>query len=416
MAARESTPLLVGQVRMPCIERAAWLVEDGIKGLPPRDRSSRTPSARERYLFSEAVRRRGLAIVLTGLMLLGFFEVPLWCLSEGWAQQPFRSLPAKDTCIAPERSQRYISGLPYLPVAIGVLLEAGMYAFILWYVHTQVRWRGLPASRSDVSVVGYAALSAVAGLDAIAFACGGFRASVRLAPFARVGLVVLTEPIKTTFCSTIASAGDFLRVVSLYVGFFLLVAFVLATLLNDDKSPIPECRQLESIEGRSAAAPALDCPTVSDAFETYGNAGWTMALIAACQSLDLTLPSYAAYRQAGLFWLAVFFTMNFVLLNVILATVFDAYNERFKMRVVSKFKYAELGMLEAYDELVAERRLETERMQRTPPSAAPSSRVNSSPTDGAGARELSADSSGAREHVRELDRLKPPQACQDLDR
>ena len=109
--ARESTPLLLSlQPRMPCIERAAWLVEDAMMGLPPRERSSQSAATREKFLFSEALRRRVLPVALMGLTLLSFFEVPLWCLPEGWAQQPFRSLSAADTCVAPGRSQRYLSG------------------------------------------------------------------------------------------------------------------------------------------------------------------------------------------------------------------------------------------------------------------------------------------------------------------
>ena len=48
-------------------------------------------------------------------------------------------------------------------------------------------------------------------------------------------------------------------------------------------------------------------------FEDPGAATYTMALLAACQSLpDRVLPSYAVYRHLGILWL-FFFIINFLL-------------------------------------------------------------------------------------------------------
>ena len=42
------------------------------------------------------------------------------------------------------------------------------------------------------------------------------------------------------------------------------------------------------------------------------------------QNLERLFPSYAATRPYGMLWLAIFIVLNFVLLNVVLATVFSA--------------------------------------------------------------------------------------------
>jgi hypothetical protein len=60
-------------------------------------------------------------------------------------------------------------------------------------------------------------------------------------------------------------------------------------------------------------------------------------------------------------WLGIdVLLQNFVLLNVVLATVFSAYQSNFQKRTVERFRNRALGLYEAFDVLVDER----DRLQR----------------------------------------------------
>ena len=77
--------------------------------------------------------------------------------------------------------------------------------------------------------------------------------------------------------------------------------------------PLPEC------------ANETSCPLGGDGFHTYEDALYTMMIEAAGQSVpDLLIPSYTTFRAYGVMWLAIYVLQNFVLLNVVLATVFSA--------------------------------------------------------------------------------------------
>ena len=123
----------------------------------------------------------------------------------------------------------------------------------------------------------------------------------------------------------------------------MLCLTLAANAIHEEDEPsheIPECRD----------NPELECPVQTSFFSTLASSEFYFAIFAACQSLpDLIVPSYAAHRMYGLLWLSVFVFLNFVMLNVVLATVFSAYQDQFKARTIERFKHRAIGMYEAFD-------------------------------------------------------------------
>ena len=330
------------------IKRAAWLIEDALRGVPVDPTLSEAGFRQvpivlyERYLAYTRLRAY-LYPVLVALVVLAFFEVPLWCAGDGYRDNPWTD--AASSCRVPGDSQFYISGLPYMPLGYSLILEAGLYVYLLMLFYRQYVFRNTNGTylRTPLNVV-YVLLSAAALLDTIVYGAAGFAPSFRVAPYARIALVALTEPVLTTLTSTAAAVAQYLRVLLIIIAFALLYAFVMATLLHGDSSQMPECRNESLLPGE-----ASECPTADTYFEDPTEAAYTMVLLAACQQFPgKLLPLYANYRHFGLLWMVYFFLSNFILLNVTLATVFNAYQEQFQASTVERFKNCELGLLAAF--------------------------------------------------------------------
>ena len=121
----EATPLKSGLLPKASAEKAAcldyitkasWHVEDAARGLPAQDLSEVTVQHRAQYLASECMRYPWRGLVVVGLMVLSYFELPLWCLGlrHGAYRYPWDF--NKATCEAPDGGQIYLFGTPYLPV------------------------------------------------------------------------------------------------------------------------------------------------------------------------------------------------------------------------------------------------------------------------------------------------------------
>jgi len=284
------------------------------------------------------------------LYALCFFELPLWC--QPGLQPDKWSITSKPCMPADPSSQFYLSGLPYVPPAVGVLVELICYVAVLAMMGLELRWRGVAnfVRGEQAQLVCYVALAILGVVDTLVFA-GTWQSTFRLGPYVRLALIAITEPLRTTLLSTCESLPPYLRIVAVLVGVFVLFAFVMSLLLTttpeDPRQLIPQCRDSNE----------TDCPYQSDGFENFEDALFSSVFMAACQSFpDLLIPSYSYNRAFGLLWLSHFVIINFVLLNVVLATVFNAYQTTFRKNTVVRFKNRALGLFEAYDELVAERR------------------------------------------------------------
>lgn len=358
----ESTPLMTNKAlaavssagpskeRSVAIERAAWYIEDANYGFPPREFNEAPEEffwKRDASLLSAYVNSWLLQPVLLGLVAIMMFEFPLWCDAashDKWYND--YNVVCKPS--ADPTSQIYLSGLPYLPPAVGVLCELACYAVVFLATGLELRWRGLAEIlRERPFTVAIMATAALATLDTFVYAII-WQSTVRLAPFCRLLIIAFTEPLRSTFTSTAEALPSYLRILFILVGMYIFMAFVYTTLLEDFTVVLPECQANVSLD------PA--CPMSSDYFGNIGDATLNFVFIAACQNLpDLIIPSYAGHRMYGVLWLCTFVLINFVMLNVVLATVFNAYQASFKRRTIQRFKNRFLGLGDAYDELVAER-------------------------------------------------------------
>ena len=127
--------------------KASWYIEDAMRGMPPTVRTTVTSAQRAAYLTHERLQRWG-AIPLIVLALLTFFERPLWCLSglskksTLAADSYWKYYPSDQVCPAPDGGQIYLSGLPYLPIGWGVLIELLCYALLLLVASYEMKFRG----------------------------------------------------------------------------------------------------------------------------------------------------------------------------------------------------------------------------------------------------------------------------------
>ena len=354
----ESTPLMKGEAagssteRSDSTMRAAWYIEDATLGFAPRnivESSTELLSKRDAMLLSSYVRAYLMMPTLAGLVLIMLFELPLWCGAASLDKWAFDD-PLSMCVPADPYSQVYLSGLSYLPPMVGVLCELACYGLLLLIVGLDVRWRGaLGCMRERPALVAIAALTLIATLDTLVYASAW--QPRRVAPFCRLAIVALTEPLRSTFASTAEALPSFVRILAIHVGIYMFMGFVLATMLfgsGDDSYP-PHC-------GNASEALAAECPQVGEGFRNIGDAFFSMIFLAAGQNMpNAILPMYSTHRIYGVVWLGLFVLINFVMLNVVLATVFNAYQASFKRRVVLRFTNRAIGLANAFDELVEER-------------------------------------------------------------
>jgi hypothetical protein len=206
--------------------RAAWYVEDGQLGLPPRDHLDGEAApfwVRDAYVTARVFSSWIYAPTLLMLYVLCLMEMPLWC---GPAAEPkWEFVNPNTACPAPAdpTSQIYLSGIPYLPPGLGVVLELLCYVLLLAAMGLDVRWRGLAHFTGEVSEMTTAVLAAVAVVDTLVYACV-WQANFRLAPYCRLAVIANTEPLRTSFIATAVATPPSFRIMGILVFSYALGA------------------------------------------------------------------------------------------------------------------------------------------------------------------------------------------------
>ena len=283
---------------------AAWYVEDAMRGWPVVARAGAFYSQRRREMyvaFEQLHQWRGWVLGL--LVVVTLAERPLWCGAasvvgrSGWAW-----VSGAEACPAADGGQIYLSGLPYLPLYLGAVLELLAYAYLLASSALEARWRGMrPALRSPIFSVRLA-LQCVAVVDTIAFVATkqstGHMATVRLGPYVRLLLLLLTETCFTALKSISDVLGGFARVFLLLVATYVGFAFVMTMVLDDVDEKVPRCASLAAKKGGEKAV-YDECPDVADGFSTFWEGVYTTMVAATNANVPAqAYPNYAWSRCA----------------------------------------------------------------------------------------------------------------------
>lgn len=272
------------------------LAEDDV-GLPEEVLEQPNFEAAVRWYFIDMRLNFLWSLNLAALILLNFFELPLWC--EGFSSQPCGS-----------RTDYYLGELPYLSRVASFYYEVVTLVIIvvhtffpITYLGSKIFWK----SRVNLLKV---VLMVLLGADILVYALYAYSSgsiidlSFRFGPYLRVMLLVvdvraLRECVRTTVAIT--------RVLDIVVLFllFLMFASVLAFVLFEDTE-----------QGTMY-------------FSTYGNTLYRMfVLFTTSNNPDVWLPAYKAFRSSCLFFIVYILFGVYFITNLILAVVYDSFKEQ----------------------------------------------------------------------------------------
>ena len=406
---------------MTAAMQAAWLVEDAMRGVPPKERSVYMPVwQRAAYLIYQELDMvyNGTIVVL---MVLTFLETPLWCLKTGGtAKEPFAYHDAHTTCPAPDGGFIYLGQTPYIPAGWGIVIELLCYA--IWLLCSLLVWQ-----YNDKKVTGKSieirlwqvrlGATVVAIVDSIIFlsviyGTGGEVGNMptfRLAPYLRFVHLVTLDSVFRMLVLIPPVIPPFASIFIIYLGMYVGVSWVFCLLLDDMDMPIGRCaaqlaaqqsqqaqqaQQETPVPQETAPATALDltpaliragarllqaaadpaaaaadpaqqaaaqqaggeegeglddCDAVNSGFDSFGAALRSMMVAATNAAVpDQQIPMYTEVRAFAFLWAGVYFCINFVMLSLILAVVYNSYAESLKDYVLSSFRNRAKGLKDAF--------------------------------------------------------------------
>lgn len=362
--ASEKTPLTANDdTLLDALTKAAWHVEDAARKFSPQDLSRKTFGDRKMYLLAESVGNPWRGVVIGLLVLLTYFELPLWCLraaadpgsgddddGSGAAGSRAYSHPwsfADARCAAPDGGHIYLFGTPYLPVNVSALIECLLYGYLLLHEALTMSWQGWRKFTSSFRIA-RALVTLAAVLDTLVF-IGVRQDHFRLAPYCRVVLIALLESVGPAVLSVFEMVPSYLAVLFIYVSFYLIQAWVMAMLLDDVLGKVPGCSARAETDDELSA-----CDDANKGFNTIGDAVFTMMVSATNTDVpDQQAPNFAHHRGYGLIWLLSYIFINFIMLAFVLATVYSTYQESLKKRVLHLFSDQTLNLKLAYDTLMS---------------------------------------------------------------
>lgn len=234
---------------------------------------------------------------LAALLLLNFFELPLWC--EGISSEPCGN-----------RETYYLGELPYLSRVDSFYYEVVTWIvvvvhtfFPMTYLGSNIFWR----SRINLMKV---VLMVLLGADILVYALYAFSSGsiidlpFRFGPYLRVLLVVIDARTLRECVKTMMAITRIMDIVVLFV-LFLMFSSVLAFVLFED----------------------TEQGTVY--FSTYGLTLYQMfVLFTTSNNPDCWLPAYKAIRSSCLFFILYILFGVYFITNLILAVVYDSFKEQ----------------------------------------------------------------------------------------
>ena len=226
------------------------------------------------------------------------------------------------------------------------------------------------------------ALQCVAVVDTVVFVATkqstGHMATVRLGPYVRLLLLLLTETCFTALKSISDVLGGFARVFLLLVATYVGFAFVMTMVLDDVDEKVPRCAALAAKKGGEKAV-YDECPDVADGFSTFWQGVYTTIAATNANVPAQAYPNYvepvrphalngrnsgttlsrrpSRAQAARILWIAFYCLANIILLNLMLAVVYNAYSGGLKRRIFNFFRQRARGLRVAYYELLRGQKL-----------------------------------------------------------
>jgi hypothetical protein len=292
-------------------QQAAWYVEDAMRGYDMLDYTEGTKKQREIYLSHLHVEYYLYYPVLVLSLVLTFFETPLWCSNGDWFTF---SSDAKSQCPTPDGSHTYFSKLPYLPKMWSVLAEIAIIAVLYYTIRWKLRFG--KSSRDDHKSVDTFRMwvNLAMAADFVVFAVLNhildINVQLRFSGFLRI-LLFFTSDVMLMACKNlIAMVPEFINVAVLLFGAVLFFAWVAAMALDDEEE--------ENHEG----------DPINQGFESLPEAIYTLFEASTTQNYpDQMLPTFIKYRAWFLFFLVFMSLSVMVFLNLVLAVVYNQYND-----------------------------------------------------------------------------------------
>lgn len=234
---------------------------------------------------------------LTALILLNFFEMPLWC--EGSSSEPCGN-----------RQEYYLGELPYLTRLESLYCEVVTWVILVVHTFFPIRYLGSNIFwKSRVNLL-KVVLMALLGADILIYALYAITSGpilslpFRFAPYLRVLLLIVDVRTLRECVKTVVAITRVLDIVALFL-VFLLFSSCLAFVLFEDTE-----------QGRIY-------------FSTYGNTLYRMfVLFTTSNNPDVWLPAYKAFRSSCFFFILYILFGVYFITNLILAVVYDSFKEQ----------------------------------------------------------------------------------------
>ncbi|CAM9246720.1 unnamed protein product [Discosporangium mesarthrocarpum] len=262
------------------IEDAALLVLEAMEGVR-HDKPLPHPISRKCHHLSLNMRIFSI-LAIVGLIILTFVEIPRWC-------QNFPDKP----CIQEDRI------IPYIPVLLARQIEMCLGAVLLVdYILIALAYR-----RNRAVFKSHTALVVVYLLDILVAVLDGHERNWRIAPYTRAIFLFLYFPVLRDqlklFRTLLVDFVSTLTVLALYVSFFGFLGMVTFTGTEHEKY-----------------------------FNDFSDASWSvLVMLTTCNFPDVILPEFTAVPLSAVFFIPVVIVGVFVLMNFVLASVYDKYQQ-----------------------------------------------------------------------------------------
>ncbi|MCO5597031.1 hypothetical protein L7F22_051104 [Adiantum nelumboides] len=272
------------------------LAEDDV-GLPEEVLQKPNYETSLRWYFTDMRLSFLWSLNLTALIILNFFELPLWC--EGSSSQPCGS-----------RQEYYLGELPYLSRVDSFYYEVVTWVIIVVHTFFPITYLGSNIFwKSPVNLL-KVALMILLGADIFVYGLYAFSSgsiidlSFRFGPYLRVMFLIVDVRTLRDCIKTVAAIGRALDIVVLFL-LFLMFSSVLAFVLFEDTE-----------QGNVY-------------FSSYGLTLYQMlVLFTTSNNPDVWLPAYKAFRSSCLFFILYILFGVFFITNLILAVVYDSFKEQ----------------------------------------------------------------------------------------
>eukprot|EP00929_Paragymnodinium_shiwhaense_P113209 TRINITY_DN81472_c0_g1_i1.p1 TRINITY_DN81472_c0_g1~~TRINITY_DN81472_c0_g1_i1.p1 ORF type:complete len:887 (+),score=171.25 TRINITY_DN81472_c0_g1_i1:53-2662(+) len=298
--------------RQDAIVKAAWQLEDTQRGHFTEDYPLGL-DAREAY-FQTAVADARARLALQALVILSFFETPPWC------RQPrdagfFDYVSPEDQCYLDGVDQHdlFLSGLPYIPLGWGIVVEICMMCVVAWKLVCDHRlqvthFRPLGVTYTNTGVVAFGAACVVAeAVDTVMFAA--FRPGYRFAFVPRLGYMYMLPSVRRLSAMIVEVMDQFTSIATFLLGAIVFCSWIVVTIFDDDHEDFNGTPLNKGFENFSSCMKSMTIAGLTDGFP------------------DIFLNTYTKYRATGLVWFFFLLFVQVLLLNVVLDTLVAAYME-----------------------------------------------------------------------------------------